>query len=59
MEPALEDVRSVLGQVAATLPVECVWVHADVILEPDLVVARLVSGMRRTMIRRPAEVVWL
>jgi hypothetical protein len=56
MEPALEDVCSILGQVAATLPVESVRVHADVILEPDLVVSRLVSGMRWTMIRRPAVV---
>jgi hypothetical protein len=45
VKPPLEDIGGFLGQITAALPVESVGVHTDVVMESDLVVARLVSCM--------------
>lgn len=45
LEPHLEDIGCVFGQVAAALPAEGVGVDADVLLEPNFGVTVLVTCM--------------
>jgi hypothetical protein len=56
LKPHFKHVRSFFGEIAATLPVEGVWVDADMLLEPDFAVTIFIACMGLTRIRRSAIV---
>lgn len=45
-EPVLQDVGGLLWEIAASLAVESVVIDTNVLLEPDVIVARFVSCRR-------------
>jgi hypothetical protein len=56
MEPGLENVRCLLGEIAASLPAKGVRVNADMLMKSNFVVGILVARVRWSSIRRPAVV---
>jgi hypothetical protein len=50
MEPGLENVRCLLGKIAASLPAESIWVNADIVMESNFVVGMLIARVRRSSI---------